>query len=53
MAVKSERLSGLAGLLLGYVVGMAALATLWPLDFRVHPHAWMVQGTFEDVPQSY
>jgi hypothetical protein len=40
--------SGLAALLLGYVVGMAALATLWPLDFRFrHPHVVLASSPYD------
>lgn len=42
-------LSGLASLLLGYVVSMAALATLWPLNFRLQPLRWIAASSVEDV----
>ncbi|HKO53932.1 MAG TPA: hypothetical protein VJV79_39765, partial [Polyangiaceae bacterium] len=41
--------TGLATLLLAYVIGMAALATLWPLDFTWQPLEVLLGTTVEDV----
>jgi VanZ family protein len=43
-------LSRFAGVLLGYVVGLAALATLSPFDFDFqHPHSYEWQTSLSDV----
>ncbi|HKU39575.1 MAG TPA: VanZ family protein, partial [Polyangiales bacterium] len=36
-------------MLLAYVVGMAALATLWPFEFRPFAGHWIAESTVEDV----
>lgn len=41
--------TGLATLLLAYVIGMAALATLWPLNFRLQPLQVIFASSVEDV----
>jgi hypothetical protein len=41
--------SSFAALLLAYVVGMAALATLWPFDFRFRSPRWTLESSPEDL----
>jgi glycopeptide antibiotics resistance protein len=45
----AAEVSSLAALLLAYVVGMAALATLWPFDFRFRFPRWVLETSPSDV----
>jgi VanZ family protein len=45
----SRGFRALVSLLLAYVVAMAMLATLWPLDFQATPHGWSLETSLEDL----
>jgi hypothetical protein len=49
----ATEVSNLAALLLGYVVGMATLATLWPFDFRFQSPRWILATTPADIALNF